>query len=122
MKRWFVALAALLVSTAALAAVNLNTAAKDELVALPGIGPSKAQAIIDYRAQHGPFKSVEEVRKVRGIGEKLFQQIKPDLSVTGGTSRAAVAQAPVRADAKGEAPASARARSGAITGADAPKR
>ena len=47
MKRLLCALAALLISTAALAAVNLNSATKDELVALPGIGPSKAQAIID---------------------------------------------------------------------------
>jgi competence protein ComEA len=114
MKRWLCALAALLVSTAALATVNLNTASKDELVALPGIGPSKAQAIIDYRTQNGPFKSVDEVRKVRGIGEKLFQQLKPELAVAGGGARAAVAQAaPARPEAKAEAKpaASAPARS-----------
>lgn len=95
MKRFLCALAALLVSTAAFAAVNLNTATKDELVALPGIGPSKAQAIVDYRNQNGPFKSVDEVRKVRGIGAKLFEQIKPELTI-GGAPRAAVAQAPAR--------------------------
>jgi competence protein ComEA len=105
MKQWLCALAALLVSTAALAAVNLNTASKDELVALPGIGPSKAQAIIDYRTQNGPFKAVDEVRKVRGIGEKLFQQIKPELSVAGSAPRASVAQATGRAEAKSDAKA-----------------
>jgi len=119
MKRWLCALAALLVSTAALAAVNLNTASKDELVALPGIGPSKAQAIIDYRTQNGPFKSVDEVRKVRGIGEKLFQQIKPELSIAGGTPRATVAQAPGRAEAKPDAKAApgtpSRTAGGTIT-------
>jgi competence protein ComEA len=109
------ALAALLISTAALATVNLNSATKDELVALPGIGPSKAQAIIDYRTQNGPFRSVDEVRKVRGIGEKLFQQIKPELTIAGGGPRAAVAQAPARGDAKPDAKADTRAptRSGA---------
>ena len=107
MKRWLCALAALLVSTAALAAVNLNTASKDELVALPGIGPAKAQAIIDYRTQNGPFRSVDEVRKVRGIGEKLFQQLRPELTV-------AQAQAQARAEAKPDAKAApgAPSRSG----------
>lgn len=126
MKRWLCALVALLVSTAALAAVNLNSATKDELVALPGIGPSKAQAIIDYRTQNGPFRSVDEIRKVRGIGEKLFQQIKPELTIAGGGPRAAVAQAPTRSDAKPDARADTRAPSrsgtGAITREDAAKR
>jgi len=115
MKRLLCALAALLISTAALATVNLNSATKDELVALPGIGPSKAQAIIDYRTQNGPFRSVDEIRKVRGIGEKLFQQIKPELTIAGSGARAAVAQAPARGDAKPDAKADTRAptRSGA---------
>ena len=117
MKRWLCALAALLVSTAALAAVNLNTASKDELVALPGIGPAKAQAIIDYRAQNGPFRSVDEVRKVRGIGEKLFQQIRPELTV---------AQSQARAEAKPDAKAApgtpSRSAAGAITRDDKAKK
>ncbi len=125
MKRLLCALAALLISTAALAAVNLNSATKDELVALPGIGPSKAQAIIDYRTQNGPFRSVDEVRKVRGIGEKLFQQIKPELTIAGSGPRAAVAQAPARdakPDAKADARAPTRSSAGAIARDDAAKR
>ena len=126
MKRLLCALAALLISTAALAAVNLNSATKDELVALSGIGPSKAQAIIDYRTQNGPFRSVDEIRKVRGIGEKLFQQIKSELTIAGSGPRATVAQAPARADAKPDAKAESRAPSrssaGAIAREDAPKR
>lgn len=66
----------------AIAAVNLNTATKDELIALPGIGPAKAQAIIDYRTAHGPFKSVEELKDVKGIGAKRFEKLKPELTVT----------------------------------------
>ena len=60
--------------------VNLNTATQEELLALPGIGPSKAKAIIDYRNAH-PFKSVEEVKNVRGIGDHMFESLKGKLSV-----------------------------------------
>jgi len=112
MKRLLVALAALLISTAAAAALNLNTATKDELVALPGIGPAKAQAIVDYRNQHGPFRSVDELRKVKGIGEKLFTQLKGEISVGAAKPAAAPAQkADAKADAKGDKVA---ARGGAI--------
>jgi competence protein ComEA len=60
--------------------VNLNTATQEELVALPGIGPAKAKAIIDYRNAH-PFKSVEEVKNVRGIGDHLYDSLKGKISV-----------------------------------------
>jgi competence protein ComEA len=99
MKQLLAALAALLFAHAASAAVNLNTATKDELVALPGIGPAKAQAIVDYRTQHGPFKAVEDVRKVKGIGEKLFLQIRSEVAVSGGAAPKAAAS-PVKAEAK----------------------
>jgi len=82
MKQWLIALG-LLVPGLALATVNLNTASKEELVALPGIGPAKAQAIVDHRKAHGPFKSVEELKDVKGLGAKRFEKIKPDLAVYG---------------------------------------
>ena len=83
MKRLALFLALALCSATAFAAINLNTATKEELVALPGIGPSKAQAILDYRSAHGPFKSVEEVKDVKGIGAKRFEKLKGELTVVG---------------------------------------
>lgn len=120
MKRILLALVALVVSGAAAAALNLNTASKDELVALPGIGPAKAQAIVDYRNQHGPFKSIDEIRKVKGIGEKLFLQIKPELAI-GAPPRAALAQGPAKPEAKADPKAAVRATTGAIA-KEAPKK
>jgi competence protein ComEA len=118
MKQLFPALAALLfalqLAAPVGAAVNLNTATKDDLVALPGIGPAKAQAIVDYRNQHGPFRAVEDVRKVKGIGEKLFLQIRPELAVSG-APRAGAANA--KADAKPEAKADPKAVPRTGTGA-----
>lgn len=52
----------------AFAQVNINTASKDELDGLKGIGPTKAQAIVDYRTKNGPFNSVDDLQKVPGIG------------------------------------------------------
>ena len=70
------------------AAVNLNTATKEELVALPGIGPAKAQAILDYRNSHGQFKSIEEVKDVKGIGAKRFEKLKGEFTVAGAPTKA----------------------------------
>jgi competence protein ComEA len=89
MQRLLFALVLALCSGAALAAINLNTATKDELVALPGVGPSKAQAILDYRNAHGPFKSVEELKDVKGIGAKRFEKLKGELTVAGASARPA---------------------------------
>jgi competence protein ComEA len=110
MQRLLLALGFGLCSGIAFAAININTATKDELVALPGIGPAKAQAIVDYRKTHGPFKAVEELKDVKGIGAKRFEKLKPDLAVTGPTT--------VKAAAKPEAKqvaASSRAAQGELT-------
>ena len=60
--------------------VNLNTATVEELVSLPGIGPSLAEAIVKYRAQE-PFSRPEDVRKVKGIGDKLYERLKDQITV-----------------------------------------
>ncbi len=61
--------------------VNINTASAAEFEALPGIGAKTAQRIVEYRQKNGPFKKVEELMNVRGIGEKNFLKLKPQLSV-----------------------------------------
>jgi competence protein ComEA len=82
-QRPFLAFAFALWSGAALAALNLNTGTKEELIALPEIGPAKAQAILDYRNAHGGFKSVEERKDVKGIGARRFEKLKGELTVAG---------------------------------------
>jgi competence protein ComEA len=61
--------------------VNINTATAEELDALPGIGPSKAQAIIDYRNEHGRFNSIEDIQNVKGIKGGEFSKIKDSIRV-----------------------------------------
>ncbi|MFE7436463.1 helix-hairpin-helix domain-containing protein [Streptomyces tendae] len=56
--------------------VSLNTATTDQLDTLPGVGPVLAQHIIDYRTQHGGFRSVDELREVNGIGERRFADLR----------------------------------------------
>jgi comEA protein len=60
--------------------VNLNTASPAELATLPGIGPSKAQAIVEHRAKE-PFSSPDDLRKVKGIGSKLYDSIRERITV-----------------------------------------
>lgn len=57
--------------------VHINSATVDELDALPGIGPSLAQAIIDYRTEHGPFASLEDLDEVPGIGPATLEELRP---------------------------------------------
>lgn len=65
--------------------VNVNTATVDELMALPGIGPSKARAIVEYRSQK-PFKTPEDLLRVRGIGKGIFKEIHELIAVSGPTT------------------------------------
>jgi len=61
--------------------ININTASLEELDSLPGIGPSIAQRIIDYRDQNGPFAAIEDILNVSGIGPSTFDQIKDLITV-----------------------------------------
>ena len=56
--------------------ININTADSEELQSIPGIGPSKAQLIIDYRTQSGYFSKPEDIMLIKGIKEGLFNKIK----------------------------------------------
>ena len=61
--------------------INLNTAGKEELMTLRGIGEAKAEAILRYREEQGPFESIEEIMNISGIKEAAFQKIKDDITV-----------------------------------------
>jgi competence protein ComEA len=61
--------------------LNINTASASELEKLPGIGPTKAQAIVDYRTQNGNFKSIEDIEKVKGIKSGVFSKVKDYIKV-----------------------------------------
>lgn len=61
--------------------VNLNSATKEDLQTLTGVGERKAEAILQYRQQHGSFKVIEDLKQVDGFGEKTFLKLKPYLAV-----------------------------------------
>lgn len=61
--------------------VNLNTADKETLMTLPGIGEAKAEAVIQYRTEHGAFQSIEEIQNISGIKEAVFSKIKDRITV-----------------------------------------
>ncbi len=61
--------------------VNLNTAGREELMTLPGIGRAKADAIVQYRTEHGSFKKIEEIQNISGIKEAVFAKIRDYITV-----------------------------------------
>jgi competence protein ComEA len=56
--------------------INLNEATKEEFESLPGIGPAKAATFIQYREENGPFKKIEDIKNISGIGDKTFEKLK----------------------------------------------
>jgi competence protein ComEA len=70
---------------AAAGVVNINTATAEQLSLLPGVGPTRAQAIIAARERR-PFRSVRELQRVRGIGWSTVQRLRPYLTVSGETT------------------------------------
>jgi competence protein ComEA len=63
------------------AVVNINSASTTDLATLPGIGAKTAERIVEYRQKNGPFKKIEELMNVRGVGEKSFLKIKEQITV-----------------------------------------
>ena len=61
--------------------VNINTATKEELMTLDGVGEATAEKIIAYRQEHGSFSSIEEIKEVSGIGDKKYEAIKESITV-----------------------------------------
>jgi competence protein ComEA len=95
MKRWIswlsvVALAVSLLSGGLVSAeekmalININSADEAMLVTLDQVGKTRAQAIIQYRQDHGPFKTIEDLKEVSGIGDKIFEGIRSKISVEEG--------------------------------------
>lgn len=66
--------------------VNVNTASVQELQLLPRVGPAIAQRIVEFRNANGPFKTPEELIRVKGIGEKTFANLQPYVAVSGTTT------------------------------------
>ena len=82
MKKFYLTMILLLfLATSAFAKVNINTANVDELATLTGIGPAKAEAIVQYRKANGKFKKIEDLTGVKGIGDKIVNKIKPEVTI-----------------------------------------
>ena len=92
----------------ALAAVNVNTADRDELQTLKGIDATRAQAIIDHRAKNGPFRSLDDLDKVHGIGKPTLTAIRKDITFTGDDT----GLPPMKKDNRAEDRSDARAQRG----------
>jgi competence protein ComEA len=66
--------------------VNINTATEDQIALLPGIGPKLATEIVNYRTTNGNFKTIDDIKKVSGVGDKKFEKIKNLVVVEGDTT------------------------------------
>lgn len=102
MKKLLIALFAFFAfSGIATAAINLNTASKEELESVKGIGPKKAEAILEYRKKNGPFKTVDDLNQVSGFGDKSVANMRTELTVEAAApSPAKTAKAEARKEEK----------------------
>jgi len=92
-------IASLLPAAAWSGPVNVNTADVETLAReLDGIGPSRAQAIVDYRDKNGPFRSAEELLKVQGIGQRVLDQNRDNIRVEKAAQKASAAAKPATRD------------------------
>jgi competence protein ComEA len=80
--------------------ININTASAAELAEVNGIGGAKAKAIVEYREKSGPFKSVDDLQNVKGIGEKLLARVRSQITVGASAETAGAVAAPAPAAAK----------------------
>lgn len=115
---WFLAM------QCAFAVVNINTATEAELDQLPGIGPVKAKAIIAERNKSGDFKSIDDIKRVKGIGDATFDKLKTEITVGGANSAPAApagkhAAKPAAAAAASPAASAVPAKPAAVSAAPA---
>ncbi len=82
-KLLFVILSMFVAIQCAFAVVNINTATQAELEGLSGIGPAKAKAILDDRVKNGVFKTIDDLKRVKGIGHATFEKLRKDITVSG---------------------------------------
>jgi competence protein ComEA len=107
-RKLLVALALLFAALPAFAGgVDINSATAADLESLPGIGPSKAAAIVQYRTDHGPFKSVDELDNVSGIGPSTLASIRDLVSIGGGGATARAPSEPAATKSAASTPAAA---------------
>jgi competence protein ComEA len=106
-KLFFVLLAWLAAINMAFAAIDINSASEAELDKLPGVGPAKAKAIVEDRQKNGPFKSADDLKRVKGIGDKTFDKLKSEITV-GGAGAAKATAKPAPAPAAAAAPVAAK--------------
>ena len=66
--------------------INVNTATAEQIAFLPRVGIKLAERVVDYRKTNGPFKKIEDLMEVKGVGEKLFVVLQPHLTVSGTTT------------------------------------
>ncbi|MGA7577250.1 MAG: ComEA family DNA-binding protein [Desulfobaccales bacterium] len=69
--------------------LELNTASADDLAAIPGVGPALAQAIVSYRTTYGPFRTIDDLLKVSGVGPKKLENLRPHLVIPESSDRVA---------------------------------